>query len=248
MLHRKMIGSRAFFARKTIARKQQAGRLEAELLMLSLADKAVCRASKARNVASVKMIPHGIESYAFEKEFMLNTAPSSSLKADSDDDMTTEIDTDPLKSTLRQSRRPLRWVEEQTIQKSEFKASMNRASLNQLDPQQPSFTSIAGRNSLSRSIDKSPILWTIPLESDEPDIVSHSTEKSDQEHVHPVPTSDFSNTIKIESRSLVIDVPDLNSESSPASEEVSHFNLYKFLFEPYIKIYCLCASMIFLFF
>eukprot|EP00596_Hydrurales_sp_CCMP1899_P003507 CAMPEP_0119035552 /NCGR_PEP_ID=MMETSP1177-20130426/2615_1 /TAXON_ID=2985 /ORGANISM="Ochromonas sp, Strain CCMP1899" /LENGTH=858 /DNA_ID=CAMNT_0006993965 /DNA_START=124 /DNA_END=2700 /DNA_ORIENTATION=+ len=281
MLHRKIIGSRAFFARKTIAMKQQAGRLEAELLILSLADKAVCRASKARNVASVKTIPQGVDSNAFEKEFLSstkkavttysNTAPSSSLRAQSDnmnteidmkstirqsreplkweeeqtiqksqskvgslrghsDDINTEIDTDLLKSTLRQSREPLKWEEEQTVQKSRFKeGSLNRASkegsINRASKEgsinRAPLNHPLGRNSMSKSIDKSPLLWTIPSESDEP---NYTTEKIDQACVQSPLVNNVSNINNIESRSLVIDVPDLNSESAANSEEDSLFD------------------------
>jgi hypothetical protein len=155
-----------------------------------------------------------------------NTGPSSLLRAHSDD-INTEMDTDLLKSTLRQSREPLRW-EEQTVQKSRSNVrSINRASLNQSKSQQPSLNTSVGRSSMSRSIDKSPILWTIPSESDEPNILDCSAEKSDQALAQSALVSNFSNTNNIESRSLVIDVPDLNSESAPNSEEVSYFNSKK---------------------
>lgn len=249
MLHRKIIGSRAFFARKTIAMKQQAGRLEAELLMLSLADKAACRASKARNVASVKRFPQDMGSNisalnAFEAEFSsnaeksisptfsdsLNTAPSSSLKPN-DDDMTTEIDTGLLESMSSRPRQPLMWEVEKTPQNSRLKAvSTNRAaSLDQLDSQRPLFTSIAGRRSMALSIDKSsPLLWTTPLESEEPNI-RHSSEDSVKPkaygHPSPLSLSDSSNRNSVQRHSLVIDVPDISTKSSHPSEEVSHFDL-----------------------
>jgi hypothetical protein len=78
---------------------------------------------------------------------------------------------------------------------------------------------------MSKSIDKSPLLWTIPSESDEP---NYTTEKIDQACVQSPLVNNILNINNIESRSLVIDVPDLNSGSAANSEEV-HMYVYIYI-------------------
>ena len=80
MRHRKATASRAQLARRTNAETHQAEAFRTELSLLSMADRALCRSTKVRNLASVVATPHmGDATPAavrnFEREFMYSPTP-----------------------------------------------------------------------------------------------------------------------------------------------------------------------------